>query len=267
LFTGQLKEIREEKQNKLIRVEGFDKETVAIAKELQAYVEEERKLLEEAGKERQTVQTMVAGISHDFRTPLTAASGYMQIVAGDKELSDKNRAYIEKALNKTEYLRELSDEFFALSLVESRIEEYSQVSLKRLLEEVTLSQHKWIEDNGIEFMADICEDACEIRANEVDILRLLENLYSNTRKYVKSRIRISLKKEASKRVILEFENDSDVLKGVNAGDVFKPFHRAATGDIQGSGLGLYIAKRVVEKYGGTIAADIAGDSFVIHAEL
>ena len=264
-FTLQLKEIREEKQNKLIRVEGFDKETVAIAKELQAYVEEERKLLEEAGKERQTVQTMVAGISHDFRTPLTAASGYMQMIAEDKELSDKNRVYIEKALNKTEYLRELSDEFFALSLVDGRDEEYSQISLRRMLEEVTLSQYKWIEDNGIDFSADICEDACEIRANEVDMMRLLENLYSNARKYVKSRIRIRLKKDD--RVILEFENDSDVLVGVNAEDVFKPFHRAATGDIQGSGLGLYIAKRIVEKYGGTIAADIDGDSFVIYVQI
>ncbi len=73
LFIQQLKEIREERQERLIRVEGIDRESLDLAKELQQYVEEEKKLILEAEADRQAVKTMVAGISHDFRTPLTAA--------------------------------------------------------------------------------------------------------------------------------------------------------------------------------------------------
>ncbi len=262
LFMQQLKEIREEKQNRLIRIDQFDKDTVELAKELQAYVEEEQALLKIAGEERQAVQTMVAGISHDFRTPLTAAGGYMQMVTQDKGLSERSSEYLEKAISKTSYLKELSDEFFALSLVESKgKEEAVKLSVKRLLEEVTLFQYEWIEAAGIEFSADITDDSCEIFASEVDVIRMLENLYSNARKYAKSRMHICLVKAEDKGIVLSMSNDSDRLSAADIEDIFKPFHRSSTGDTPGSGLGLYIVKRIAEKYDGNICAriDESGD--------
>lgn len=260
LFMQQLKEIREEKQNRLIRIDQFDKDTVELAKELQAYVEEEQALLKIAGEERQAVQTMVAGISHDFRTPLTAAGGYMQMIEQDKGLSERSREYLEKAIVKTTYLKELSDEFFALSLVESKgKEEAVKLSVKKLLEEVTLSQYEWIEAAGIEFSADITDDSCEIFASEVDVLRMLENLYSNARKYTKSRIHVRLVKTDDKGFELGMSNDSDRLGAADIEDIFKPFHRSSTGDTPGSGLGLYVVKRIVEKYDGSIKAELNKD--------
>lgn len=262
LFTQQLKEIREQKQDRLIRVELFDGDTVELARELQAYVDEEQLLIRKAEEERQAVQTMVAGISHDFRTPLTAASGYMQMAAQDPGLSERNSLYLEKAIAKTDYLKELSDEFFALSLVESKgDEERKLLSMKRMLEDVTLSQHDWITASNTGFSADITEDSCDIYADEVDMLRLLENLYSNARKYTKSRMHICLEKKEDKSIELTFSNDSDQLSAADIGTVFEPFHRNASGDTPGSGLGLYIVKRIVEKYRGHISARIneAGD--------
>ena len=260
LFMQQLKEIREEKQNRLIRIDQFDKDTVELAKELQAYVEEEQALLKIAGEERQAVQTMVAGISHDFRTPLTAAGGYIQMIEQDKGLSERSREYLEKAIVKTTYLKELSDEFFALSLVESKgKEEAVKLSVKKLLEEVTLSQYEWIEAAGIEFSADITDDSCEIFASEVDVLRMLENLYSNARKYTKSRIHVRLVKTDDKGFELSMSNDSDRLGAADIEDIFKPFHRSSTGDTPGSGLGLYVVKRIVEKYDGSINAELNED--------
>ena len=257
LFTEQLREIREEKQNRLIRVEQFDKDTVALAKELQAYVEEEQALIGKAEEERQAVKTMVAGISHDFRTPLTAASGYVQMTLQDPGLSEKNRAYLEKAMAKTTYLKELSDEFFALSLVEGKEgEETAMLSLRRMLEEVTLSQYEWIEAAGIDFSADLTEDPCEILASEVDVMRLLENLFSNAKKYAKSRVGIRLSKSAEGSAELLFFNDGEFIAGEDMEAIFRPFYRSASGDTPGSGLGLYVVKRIVEKYHGRISARI-----------
>jgi len=259
LFTRQLREIREQKQNRLIRVEHFDGETIALAKELQAFVDEEQLLIKEAEEERQAVKTMVAGISHDFRTPLTAAGGYMQMIAKDQGLSQRSRSYLDKAISKTNYLKELSDEFFALSLVEGKGNEDRTVfSLKRMLEEVTLAQHEWIEAAGIQFSADVTEDSCDVFANEVDILRLLENLYSNARKYAKSRMAIKLSRMDDKRCELVFANDGKLLPMSDAESIFKPFYRSASGDTPGSGLGLYVVKRIVEKYDGEIHARTSG---------
>lgn len=257
LFTEQLREIREQKQNRLIRVEQFDAGTVALAKELQAYVEEEQALIGKAEEERQAVKTMVAGISHDFRTPLTAASGYVQMTLQDPGLSEKNRAYLEKAMAKTTYLKELSDEFFALSLVEGKGSEGTEkCSLRRMLEEVTLSQYEWIEAAGIDFSADLTEDPCVVSASEVDVMRLLENLFSNAKKYAKSRVGIRLSKSAEGSTELLFFNDGEFIAGEDMEAIFRPFYRSASGDTPGSGLGLYVVKRIVEKYHGRISARI-----------
>ncbi len=257
LFTRQLREIREQKQDRLIRVEHFDDETVALAKELQGFVDEEQRLIKEAEKDRQAVKTMVAGISHDFRTPLTAAGGYMQMIAQDQGLSERSRSYLDKAIAKTTYLKELSDEFFALSLVEGKGSDAAEkLSLKRLLEETTLAQYEWIRAAGIEFSADVTEESCELMASEVDILRLLENLYSNARKYAKSRIFVALTKAENGGFTLVFSNDGDMLAEADLESIFQPFYRSASGDTPGSGLGLYVVKRIVEKYGGSIAARV-----------
>ena len=262
LFIQQLKEIREERQERLIRVEGFDRESLDLAKELQQYVEEEKKLILEAEADRQAVKTMVAGISHDFRTPLTAAMGYLQMIGRDDALSENSGLYLDKAQAKMSYLRELSDEFFALSMIESsNDEDRVKLSMKRLLEEVTLSQHEWIEKAGLTFTADVTEEGCDIYASEVDIRRLLENLYSNARKYALSGMYLSLKPVEDKAFELSFSNDSCLVQETDISDVFVPFHRGTSGNAPGSGLGLYVVKRIVEKYNGEISAQIndAGD--------
>lgn len=262
LFIQQLKEIREERQERLIRVEGFDRESLDLAKELQQYVEEEKKLILEAEADRQAVKTMVAGISHDFRTPLTAAMGYLQMIGRDDALSENSGLYLDKAQAKMSYLRELSDEFFALSMIESsNDEERVKLSMKRLLEEVALSQHEWIEKAGLTFTADVTEEGCDIYASEVDMRRLLENLYSNARKYALSRMYLSLKPVEDKAFELSFSNDCSLGQETDISDVFVPFYRGASGNVPGSGLGLYVVKRIVEKYNGEISAQIndAGD--------
>lgn len=262
LFIQQLKEIREERQERLIRVEGFDRESLDLAKELQQYVEEEKKLILEAEADRQAVKTMVAGISHDFRTPLTAAMGYLQMIGRDDALSENSGLYLDKAQAKMSYLRELSDEFFALSMIESsNDEERVKLSMKRLLEEVALSQHEWIEKAGLTFTADVTEEGCDIYASEVDMRRLLENLYSNARKYALSRMYLSLKPVEDKAFELSFSNDCSLGQETDISDVFVPFYRGSSGNVPGSGLGLYVVKRIVEKYNGEISAQIndAGD--------
>ena len=69
----------------------------------------EKELLEKAKEDRQSVKMMVAGISHDFRTPLTAAMGYMQMVRRSPEITEKNGEYLDIAIDKTKYLKDLSD--------------------------------------------------------------------------------------------------------------------------------------------------------------
>lgn len=262
-FTKQIHNLRTEKKDGLISVDNFDEDYINLAKELQQYVDEGHELIEQSEKDRQSVKHMVAGISHDFRTPLTAAMGYIQLAEKDEGLSVENAENLKKAYDKTKYLKELSDEFFALSLMENRPEEeLTEISFKRLLENVTLEQYEWIGKTDIKFEADITDDSCMIRAAEVDMTRLLMNLYSNAKKYAKSSIKVSLKKGESD-LILVIENDMDKDTVIDERRVFEPFHREYVGEQGGNGLGLYITKRIVENYGGKIMAEKRADIFSV----
>lgn len=275
-FAKQVNEIRESGHEKLITVDTFAKDYVNLANELNSYVEMEKELLEKAKEDRQSVKMMVAGISHDFRTPLTAAMGYMQMVRRSPEITEKNGEYLDIAIDKTKYLKDLSDEFFELSLVGNgkREEDIKLVSLKRILENVTLAQYNWIQERGIDFTADITDDACEMKAVEVDILRLFENLYSNAKKYANKIIKVKLSKD-EEGIHFSIVNDmsetnalTDELSSENVEEVFQPFHRASSAGVPGNGLGLYITKLIVESYGGEIEAKLDGeDTFEIKARL
>ena len=266
-FTKQIHILRTEKKDGLISVDNFDEDYINLAKELQQYVDEGHELIEQSEKDRQSVKHMVAGISHDFRTPLTAAMGYIQLAEKDEGLSVENVENLKKAYDKTKYLKELSDEFFALSLMENRPEEeLTEISFKRLLENVTLEQYEWIGKTDIKFEADITDDSCMIRAAEVDMTRLLMNLYSNAKKYAKSSIKVSLKKDESD-LILVIENDMDKDTVIDERRVFEPFHREYVGEQGGNGLGLYITKRIVENYGGKIQAEKRADIFSVKVTL
>ena len=263
-FKDQLHEIRTENQNTLISVDSFSREYVELSKELQHYVDDEKRLIEKAEEDRQSVNMMVAGISHDFRTPLTAATGYLQMAQQSGKLPKEETEYVDTALRKMKYLRELSDEFFTLSLIDKPEEdEGNVVSLKKILEEVTLGQYEWIEKRGIEFSAGITDDPCEISASEVDIIRLLENIYSNARKYAKSYLHVELDRPQVGKTVLSVSNDTEIIRKEDVDSVFKPFHRASSGEAEGSGLGLYIAKKITEKYGGEITAELDENVFSI----
>lgn len=262
-FTKQMHDMRTERQDGLINVDTFGKDYVELANELQRYVDEEQKIIEKSEMDRQSVKNMVAGISHDFRTPLTTAMGYIQLVQKDESLSQENVDNLGKAYEKTRYLKELSDEFFALSVMENRKdEEMEEISFKKLFENVTLEQYEWTQKAGVKFSADVTEDPCMITASEVDMTRLLMNLYSNAKKYAKSSIRVELKKEDTGFSFI-IENDYPEEIEMDVKRVFEPFHREYVGEQGGNGLGLYVTKRIVENYGGTITADKTADTFRI----
>ena len=262
-FTKQMHDMRTERQDGLVNVDTFGKDYVELANELQRYVDEEQKLLDKSEMDRQSVKNMVAGISHDFRTPLTTAMGYIQLVQKDETLSQENAENLGKAYDKTKYLKELSDEFFALSVMENRkAEELEEISFKKLFENVTLEQYEWTQKAGVAFSADVTEAPCMITASEVDMTRLLMNLYSNARKYAKSSISVALRKE-DKGFVFSIENDYPDEIEMDVRRVFEPFHREYVGEQGGNGLGLYVTKRIVENYGGTITADKTDATFSI----
>ena len=89
LFAKRIRQRKEEDMNQSVTVEYFDKDVVDLAIALQEYtdmVKSKTKLIE---AERRQLKNVIAGISHDFRTPLTSAKGYMQLIKKAENLMGK----------------------------------------------------------------------------------------------------------------------------------------------------------------------------------
>lgn len=247
-----------------VRVEYFDKEIIELANALNKYTDElkEKNLLLE--EERQQIKNLIAGISHDFRTPLTAARGYMQLIEKNEKLSEKNKEYLKISMDKLDYLRTLSDAFFEVSAEEAKDEavQKEKLDFTKLLTEALLGQYEWISEAGLKTDFQIPEAELIVESNPEYLQRILENLFSNSRKYALSEISIGLSSNDDK---IEFyiQNDLEHQDEIDVDRVFELFYRSSSRTKNGSGIGLYVVKLLADKLGHEVSAGIVEDKLRI----
>lgn len=246
-----------------ITVDTFQSDFVELANALNAYTDKQKELELELAKDRERLNYVIAGISHDFRTPLTAAIGYMQMVDKSGDLQEKSQEYLDVAMERTLFLKGLSDAFFEISTMEASQEtvQFTTVNLQKLLQDVMLEQFEWISEGGYQTNFQIPERDVFILGNEQYVKRILDNLFSNMQKYAISNIGVSLFADDGKAV-LKVENDIEECD-IDCTRVFEPFYRGESRSKSGSGLGLYVVKCLAEKMGMQVVASIEEKCFCI----
>lgn len=266
-FAKTVARSRDDGYRQPVKVDSFDPDIVALANELNAYIDAQRALLENYAREKQELTQIVSGISHDFRTPLTAALGYLQMIEKSGELSAKNQEYLAIAYEKNRYLKQLSDDFFALSKPENSAEapKKERLDLSLLLSELLLLQYEWISAKGIKTDFRIAEGVF-LESDAHLLTRILNNLFSNAEKYAETWLAVTLE-QTKRAVLLRMENDCSEEFALDAEHIFEPFCRAPSRSKSGSGLGLYVVKCLVERLGGTVCAEADGRRFVLELRL
>lgn len=239
-----------------ITVDNFDRDIVELAVKLNEHTDIQRSLDVEYKRSKEQLNNVISGISHDFRTPLTASLGYLQMIKKSGELTEKNAEYLEIALQKNTYLKELSDEFFELSKIENGREEIvnENINLSNLLSDLIMEQYSWMQERNISPVFNIA-DGIVIKSNPRYIMRIAENLFSNAEKYAHSRFGLSLA-ECGGKVILSVFNDTDDSTDIDIERVFEPFYKPSSRNKSGSGLGLYVIKCLCEKLSAEVFAEL-----------
>ena len=265
-FSAETEKLKNTDYAQPLKVTDFDSDIVELAVKINDHIEIQRQLGTEYRRNIERLDTVIAGISHDFRTPLTAALGYMQMAEKSGELTGKNAEYLRTAINKNKYLKELSDEFFEFTVSERSVEQNTErLNLSNILTEQVLEQQPWMEEKGIAANIAI-DDGIFIQSDRRCMERILSNIFSNMQKYAVSECTVSLTKEQGKAV-LTASNDISDAEGIDPKRVFEPFYRASSRTNSGSGLGLYVAKTLSDRLGHEMGADIVGDKFIISFEL
>ena len=262
-FSQELEELKDSDYRQPVKVTDFDRDLVELAVKVNEHTDIQRQLGVEYEERKKQLGTVISGISHDFRTPLTASLGYLQMIEKSGELSDKNAEYLAIAMQKNRYLKELSDEFFELTKVENGKEELNleEVNLSNLLTETVLEQHSWIAERNIKTDFDI-DDGILIHTDLHCLTRILNNLMSNAQKYTADSFGVMLKQDDD-RVVMCVSNTIADSAALHIERVFEPFYRMDARTAGGSGLGLYVVKMLCDRLRWTICAEINDNVFTV----
>lgn len=202
----------------------------------------------------------VTNISHDLRTPLTAINGYLDLLERE-EKSETVQRYLSQIQNRTEVLKDLTEELFRYSVVISSVTDMQveQVNLNGVLEESIASFYVALTERGITPTINIPEKRIIRNLNKTAMLRVFSNLLNNAIKYSDGDLAIFLLE--SGEVI--FTNTATGLNEIQVGKLFDRFFSVEAAR-NSTGLGLAISKALVEQMNGTISAQYKDNRLSIH---
>ncbi len=219
---------------------------------------------------RQNFKSMVTTISHDFRTPLTSISGYVQILLDDDEVSYENRQkYLKIIESRAISLSSLIEDFYTVSSIDSLDYPYNltTISLSEILRAQIAAYYVELEKRYSTIEVDIVESPCYMISDRTSLQRIFSNLIKNALSYGIDKIRISLKEDENSYKI-EFSNSLYENADKNIAD--KIFERNYSvnwaSSSKSTGLGLSIAKSMTEKMGGSIGVEVIDDMLVFSIE-
>ena len=257
-----LVERRGQETNTLLSLPCRDRElrrlASALNQELRA-LRQERLRYQQGDKE---LKEAVVNISHDLRTPLTAISGYLQLLQG-QDLPPDTRRYLEQIGGRTQAMKRLTEELFRYSVVVSEENLAREpLDLRRAVEEALLSFYGALEGRGIEPQVRLPEEKVERLLDPAAVNRVLGNILTNALKYSAGDLEVTL--EESGR--LTFSNSAPGLDPVAAGRLFDRFYTVEAAR-NSTGLGLSIAKELTQRMGGEMGAELHGGRLTVWLEL
>ena len=194
---------------------------------------------------------MIAGISHDLRTPLTAICGYLDLLE-QEEKSEAAERYTEIIRNRTELLKQLTEELFRYSIVLADENDRARepVVLNHVLEESIAAFYTSFRERGIQPDIRLPKQPVVRMLDPVTLPRVFSNLLHNAMKYSDGDLQITLTQDGE----ITFINQASSLNEVQVGRLFDRFYTVETAR-KSTGLGLAIARRLVGQMGGSISAE------------
>ena len=193
----------------------------------------------------------VTNISHDLRTPLTAICGYLDLL-GREEKSENTARYLSLIANRVEAMKQLTEELFRYSVILSTEEmTVETVHVNGVLEESIAAFYGALTSRGIRPEIEITENRIERQLNREALGRVFSNILNNALKYSDGDLKIFLHDDGE----IIFSNTASRLNEVQVGKLFDRFFTVEAAR-NSNGLGLSIAKTLVEQMGGFILAEL-----------
>ena len=238
-----------EDTNTLLSLPCRDKELRRLASSLNEelrLLRKERLRCQQGDKE---LKEAVVNVSHDLRTPLTALSGYVELLKGE-HLSPAGQRYLAQIEDRAQAMKAMTEELFRYSLAaEETALTLEPVDLRAAVEEALLSFYGAFQQKGVVPQLSLPQGPVTRQLDKAALSRVLGNILTNALKYSPGELAVAL----SPAGVLTFSNPAPGLDPVSAGRLFHRFYTVES-SAQSTGLGLSIARELTQRLGGTISA-------------
>lgn len=203
---------------------------------------------------------LIMYLAHDLKTPLASVIGYLSLLRDEEKISDELREkYLSVSLDKAERLEDLINEFFEISKynLTTITLQYSKINLRRLLEMLLYEFQPMLKEKNLKCNLHVPEDII-MRCDANRMQRVFDNLLRNAVIYsfngTDINIRVTRQEE---NIMISFTNHGDTIPVEKLERIFEQFYRldaSRSTSSGGAGLGLAIAKQIVELHHGTVQA-------------
>ncbi len=239
-------------------------ELAELADDINSIADGLNKAVDDEVKSERLKTELITNVSHDIRTPLTSIITYVDLLKNERDQA-KAEEYVGIIDQKAQRLKALTDDLFEASKAASGDIpiNYEKIDIASLIEQGMGEMNDKVEQSGLDFRISSPEDKLYVRADGKLLWRAIENLLSNILKYAlaDSRVYVDIDEEGD-RVELELKNISAYELNMSPDELMERFKRGdESRSSQGSGLGLSIAKSLVEMQGGWFGIEIDGDLF------
>lgn len=225
-----------------------------------AAMEEERRI-------EQTKDELITNVSHDIRTPLTSIIGYLGLVEQNRHVSqEEGNRYVHTAYKKARQMKVLVDDLFEYTTVRQKDTPLNiiQFDMVQLLEQLAIDFQIEADEVGMGIEIISKTEKYKMEGDSEKLVRVFSNLLSNALKYGKdgNKIVVEMVPLNSDEIRIIFKNDGEPIPEEALEQLFERFYRAESSRTQESastGLGLAIAKNIVELHAGTITVETNED--------
>lgn len=258
-----LEQILKEDTNNLISISTSDKDIRKIAQILNKNLQDLRKQKLQYQNGNQELKRTITNISHDIRTPLTGIIGYMDLI---KEEADehKKQKYLEIIERKANDLTLLTEQLFNYSKTMDTPTHIKKEThcINEIIEETLVSFYSIFKANNIVPEIDICKEKIYKNIDKNTMTRVFENILSNVSKYSDGNFKVKLEDDGK----ITFSNKAESLDATTVQKIFDRYFTVENAK-KSTGIGLSIAKQLIELNGGKILAKYQNGDLIIEIEM
>lgn len=206
-------------------------------------------------------------VSHELRTPLTVAKGYVSMLHRGT-LDAKQQRTVRVVDEQLDHLTNLVNDMLDVSRHQHNTTALTlaQLDATALLGEVVEQQRHALRGQNIALEAHYTVEHALVQADRKRLLQALSNLASNAARYAQGRVTLELNAD-DEQVYMCIHDDGVGIEPEDQARIFEPFFQGRHGPRGGTGLGLTVARELVQAHGGTLSVDGArntGTTFCVH---